>query len=180
MALNFIPKLTPHLSPVFLLVLSVTVFLAPVEQSGSEKEFEMKYYIMEIQSGPNATVVPGTGIAGKLWSPTNWGTILVCHNPFVEDPSPYSRKVGQVRGLEVASSKDGEYNYICSSTMFTRSEYNGSTLQAQGTFNRASRGASVLSIVGGTGTFKGARGIAMLQTYSASFLLFIIKFSLPK
>ncbi|KAK9924554.1 hypothetical protein M0R45_032919 [Rubus argutus] len=129
----------------------MTAFLAqaaPVEQVGSETIIQLNYYLIEISSGSNATVVPVAGIAGNLWAPNTFGTILVGDNPLIEGPSPSSPKVGQVRGL--------------------------------GTFNRPSRQPSVLSIVGGTGKFEGARGSAFLQTYNSSVLLFSFKFALFK
>lgn len=182
MAFNFMPKLMSYLS-LLLLVLSLNAFssqASPVEQIGSEKIIQWKYYITEKFYGPNATVVAIAGIPGRLWSPYTFGTLIVGDNPVTEDPGPYSRKVGNVRGLVLISSRGGRYNYISSSLMFTNKEYNGSTLQIQGTFNRPSRRASELSIVGGTRKLEGARGSAFLQTYRGSILIFILKFTYYK
>ncbi|XP_050369339.1 pterocarpan synthase 1-like [Argentina anserina] len=163
MASIFIFRLTIHLSlisqVVFLLVLPITAFsaqVAPVGQYGYEKELEFKYYIIESGSGPNATTIPVAGVAGENWSPATWGTIEVSNPLLVEYPSPYSRKVGESRGLVVAASKDGS------------TKYNGSTLEVQGTLDRVSRGTSELSIVGGTGKMKNAKGSVTLQSYFAN------------
>ncbi|KAK9924556.1 hypothetical protein M0R45_032920 [Rubus argutus] len=171
-------KLTSSLFLVLLLVLSMTAFLAqaaPFEQVGSKKIIQLNYYLIEITSGPNATLVSVAGIAGKLWAPNTFGTIFVGDNLLTEGPSTSSPKVGQVRGLVVVSSKDGSANYISSSITFTNREYNGSTLQVQGTFNRNSRQPSLLSIIGGTGKFEGAKGSAFLQTYSSSITMSITR-----
>ncbi|KAK9924562.1 hypothetical protein M0R45_032926 [Rubus argutus] len=90
-------KLVSSLFPVLLLILSMTVFLAqaaPVEQVGSEKIIQLNYYLIDITSGPNATVVPVAGIAGKLWAPNIFGTIYVGDQPLTEGPSAPSPKVG--------------------------------------------------------------------------------------
>lgn len=184
MAFNFMPKLMSYLS-LLVLVPSVNAFssqsqASPVEQMGSEKIIQWKYYITEKFNGPNRTVVAVAGIPGRLWAPYTFGTLFVGDNPVTEGPSPYSRKVGYVRGLVLISSRDGRYNYISSSLVFTNKEYNGSTLQTQGTFDRTSRRASELSIVGGTGKLEGARGSVFLQTYKGTILIFILKFTYYK
>lgn len=167
----------------FLLVLLMTIFLveaAHIEQSRFERNFELKYYAITTRSGPNATAVAVAGVSGQLWSPSTFGSIIVVDDMLLKHPNPYSQSVGRVQRLVVAASIDGRYNYVTLSAIFTSNEHNSSTLQAQGTFDRASREPSELSIVGGTGKFKRASGIAIVQTYD--FLLFqaIFKFSLPK
>ncbi|KAK9924565.1 hypothetical protein M0R45_032929 [Rubus argutus] len=176
-------KLMSSLFLVLLLVLSMTAFsaqAAPVEQVGSEKIIHLTYYATVIPYGPNATVVPVAGIAGKLWALNTFGTIFVGDVPLTVGPSTYSPKVGQVRGLSVVLSKDndGSVRHLSTSVTFTNKEYNGSTLQIQGIFN--SRQGSVLSIVGGTGKFEGARGSAFLQQYSNSIIRHTYKFKLLK
>ncbi|KAK9924559.1 hypothetical protein M0R45_032923 [Rubus argutus] len=176
-------KLMSSLFPVLLLVLSMTAFLAqaaPVEQVGSEKIIQLNYYLIVITSGPNATAIPVAGIAGQLWAPNTFGTIFVADDPLTEGPSASSPRVGQVRGLAVVSSKDGSATYVSFSGTFTNREYNGSTLQIQGTVNMPSRQPSVLSIVGGTGKFEGARGSAFLQPYSNSIIQITYKIQLYK
>ncbi|KAK9924560.1 hypothetical protein M0R45_032924 [Rubus argutus] len=176
-------KLMSSLFLVLLLVLSMTAFsaqAAPVEQVGSEKIIQLTYYAIGIRYGPNATTVPVAGINGKVWASNTFGTIFVNDLLLTEGPSAYSPKVGQVRGLS-AVSKDGSANYISSSVTFTNREYNGSTLQRQGTiFNSLSRQPSVLSIVGGTGKFEGARGSVFLQPYNNSIIRNIFKFAVFK
>ncbi|KAK9924561.1 hypothetical protein M0R45_032925 [Rubus argutus] len=178
-------KLMSSLFLVLLLVLPMTAFsaqAAPVEQVGSEKIIQLTYYATVIRFGPNATVVPVAGIAGKLWASNTFGTIFVGDIPLTVGPSTLSPKVGLVRGLSVVSSKanDGSGNHMSTSVTFTNKEYNGSTLQIQGIFKSNSRQGSVLSIVGGTGKFEGARGSVFLQPYSNSIIQNTYKFKLLK
>ncbi|KAL6143876.1 hypothetical protein ACLB2K_054571 [Fragaria x ananassa] len=134
---------------------------APVEQSGYGNEIEFTVYLIEILYGPNATSRRVAGIQGQFWSPSTFATISVSDLLVVAEPSLYSREVGRVQGLAVVASKDGSYNYQTSSFIF--SEYNGSTLETQGTFDRVSGEPSEIAVVGGTKQFRGARGINILQ-----------------
>ncbi|KAA8526521.1 hypothetical protein F0562_008276 [Nyssa sinensis] len=145
----------------------------------------MTLYLQDRSTGPNATVVPITGIPGQLWSSSNFGTVLCSDNPITEGLDEHSAQIGRApvisddpitesidknsaeiargQGIYVTSSLDGANTLVLLSIVFTNREYNGSTLEIQG---RSIQLASVreVSVISGTGKFRFARGYATFET----------------
>ncbi|KAL6287344.1 hypothetical protein ACE6H2_011734 [Prunus campanulata] len=91
MASNFIPNLSDF-SFSILLVLAMAPFLA---QSSELKETRLVLYFQDnVSAGPNATSLPVAGIAGKLWTFAQFGTVYVTDDPFTSGPEPNSTSKG--------------------------------------------------------------------------------------
>ncbi|CAL5406288.1 unnamed protein product [Camellia sinensis] len=105
----------------------------------------MTLYFHDYYDGPNATMVALTGIPGKAWIFDNFGTTYVAHDRITQKPDKNSPEIARGQGIYVTN------------------QYNGSTLEIHG---RSLQAADVreVSVVGGTGEFKFARGIAKFET----------------
>lgn len=123
----------------------------------------MVFYLQDIATGPDATVAAVTGIKGKDWSYTSFGTIIVVDDPVLLSPSPSSTQVGRAQGHLTVSAHDGANVHAVLSIVFNNLQYNGSTLELQGV-SRQREDYREVSVVSGTGKFRFARGYASLQT----------------
>ncbi|PON68688.1 Disease resistance response protein [Parasponia andersonii] len=159
MAQNSVPKLSTS-SLVLVLALAI-IFLA---QAKELTETQMSLYLQDIAAGPNATLTPIAGIAGKLWTFTQFGTVYVTDDPITETPDPNSALIGRLQGIYVASGLQGRNTYASVSIVFTSKEYNGSTLELQGNSQQFEQ-VREISVVSGTGKFRFARGYATFETY---------------
>ncbi|KAE9457884.1 hypothetical protein C3L33_10198, partial [Rhododendron williamsianum] len=116
------------------------------------KETNLTLYFQDFSSGPNATSAIVTGIPGRVWSFSSFGTIFVADDRITAGPHMDSPQIARGQGIYTTSSLDGVNAHIMFSIVFTNREYNGSTLEIQGrVFNLAS--AAETAIVGGTGKF---------------------------
>ncbi|TQD79324.1 hypothetical protein C1H46_035161 [Malus baccata] len=154
MALNFIAKL--------LLVLTFAAFSAGATRS-QLKETKLTVFFHDFVAGPNTTVIPVAGIAGKLWTFTQFGTVYVTDDPLTATPDLNSAVVGRGQGLYVTSGLDGLNTHVLISIVFTNKNYNGSTLEIQGT-SKQFEAVREVSVVSGTGKFRFARGYATFET----------------
>ncbi|KAL5573364.1 hypothetical protein UlMin_022961 [Ulmus minor] len=158
MAQNYSPKLSTIL---FSLTLSLALFLA---QARDLKETQMSLYFQDISAGPNATVLPIAGIAGKQWTFTQFGTVYVTDDPITETPDPNSKPIGRCQGTYVTAGLDGLNSHVSVSIVFTNKGYNGSTLEIQG-ISKQFEAIREVSVVSGTGKFRFARGYVTFETY---------------
>ncbi|XP_058217551.1 dirigent protein 2-like [Rhododendron vialii] len=135
------------------------------------KETNLTLYFQDFSSGPNATSAIVTGIPGRVWSFSSFGTIFVGDDPITAGPHMDLPQIARGQGIFTTSSLDGVNAHITYSIVFTNREYNGSTLEIQGrVFNLAS--AAETAVVGGTGKFRFATGFATFQTVSFDATLF--------
>ncbi|KAL6143902.1 hypothetical protein ACLB2K_054597 [Fragaria x ananassa] len=114
----------------------MTTFSGIASSSEEFKETCMSMYLQDFIAGPNVTDIPVAGVAGKLWSFRQFGTIYVTDNPLTEGPSLHSPSVGRAQGVFVAAALDGLNALIVFSVRFTNKEYNGSTLEIQVSYGR--------------------------------------------
>ncbi|XP_061356488.1 pterocarpan synthase 1-like [Gastrolobium bilobum] len=158
-------------TPIKFLFFSLLVITIMVSQANCEvtqrrlEQTNMVFFIHEVARGPNATVAPVTGINGKVWSYNTFGTIFVVDDPVTLSASSNSNPIGRVQGLITASSLDGANVNVVLSIVFNNFQYNGSTLEIQGT-SRQRENYREVSVVSGTGKFRFARGFAALETLS--------------
>ena len=141
--------------------MAVIIFVAHAKQF---KETKMSMYLQDVSAGPNATVIPVTGIAGKLWTFTQFGTVFVTDDPITKTPDSNSAPVGRLQGIYVTSGLNGLNSHVSVSIVFTNKVYNGSTLELQGN-SKQFEGVREVSVVSGTGKFRFARGYATFETY---------------
>lgn len=122
----------------------------------------------------------GTGLAGTSFAPNNnnnqnnvqvqlgpdglglgFGTITVIDDILTSQPELGSQIVGKAQGVYVASSADGSRQMMVFTALFEGGEY-GDSLNFYGLYKIGST-MSQLSVIGGTGKFKNARGFAELR-----------------
>ncbi|KEH41195.1 putative plant disease resistance response protein [Medicago truncatula] len=121
----------------------------------------------------------GTGLAGTSFAPNNnnqnnaqvqlgpdglglgFGTITVIDDILTSQPELGSQMVGKAQGVYVASSADGSRQMMVFTALFEGGEY-GDSLNFYGLYKIGST-MSRLSVIGGTGKFKNARGFAELR-----------------
>ncbi|WVY95978.1 hypothetical protein V8G54_028129 [Vigna mungo] len=123
----------------------------------------------------------GTGLAGTLFAPNNnnnqnnaqlelgpdglglgFGTVTVIDDVLTSQPELGSQLVGKAQGVYVASSADGSRQMMAFTALFEGGEY-GDSLNFYGLYKIGST-MSKLSVIGGTGKFKSARGFAELRS----------------
>ncbi|XP_057429743.1 dirigent protein 16-like [Lotus japonicus] len=124
----------------------------------------------------------GTGLAGTTFAPNSgnnnqnnaqlqlgpdglglgFGTITVIDDILTSQPELGSQIVGKAQGVYVASSADGTRQMMAFTALFEGGEY-GDSLNFYGLYKIGST-MSQLSVIGGTGKFKNARGFAELRS----------------
>ncbi|GLJ32155.1 hypothetical protein SUGI_0647380 [Cryptomeria japonica] len=108
----------------------------------------------------------------------NIGTVLVIDDLLTEEPDHSSTVVGRAKGIYEFSDVKGNAIHMVFSVVFENKKYNGSTLEIHGTdiFTRSS--GSEVSVVGGTGKLRYARGYSNVTLHSAVGFDGILKFNI--
>ncbi|KAL3754462.1 hypothetical protein ACJRO7_001661 [Eucalyptus globulus] len=157
---------TSTFSRLFLLLsLSILMHCNSSQATQPPQTTDMVLYFQDFAAGPNATLIPVAGIAGKLWTFSQFGTVFVTDDFITETPDPNSPMVGRGQGMYVTSALDGSSTHAMFSIVFTNQAYNGSTLEIQGTAKQF-EAVREYSVVGGTGKFRFARGYTTFETIS--------------
>ncbi|XP_058733268.1 pterocarpan synthase 1-like [Vicia villosa] len=123
------------------------------------------FYLQDVGKGPKATVATVIGINGKVWSYNTFGTIFVVDDPVTLSPSSFSTQIGNAQGTITVTLQDGANVNIVLSIVFNNEQYAGSTLEIQSTCRQRDN-LRELGVVSGTGRFRFAREIAVLETIS--------------
>ncbi|GMP37609.1 hypothetical protein CsSME_00009214 [Camellia sinensis var. sinensis] len=130
-----------------------------------QKLTKFHFYYHDILSGKNPTSVQVAGFNVSAKSPFLFGLINMFDDKLTLGPNITSKQLGRAQGIYGASSLEEVSNFITMNLVFTDEKYNGSTLALLGrdpVFDRYRE----MSIVGGTGFFRLAQGIATASTYS--------------
>ncbi|XP_027062969.1 dirigent protein 2-like [Coffea arabica] len=130
------------------------------------KETNITVYLQVFTGGPNTTSVAVAGAPGMPRTPSNFGTIIVNDAKMTQGISNNSPTIGRAQGIYIASSRDGSSSQGIFSLLFSNFQYNGSTLEFQGPGYNLQVGGTAreIPIVGGTQTFRLARGYGFFQT----------------
>ncbi|KAK6946402.1 Dirigent protein [Dillenia turbinata] len=157
-----------------LMLLSMFVVLAPLAQGaddlirkirpGKEKVTRLSLYYHNVEHGDNPTTLTVAQAANSANSPTAFGMVKIIDNPLTIRPDPKSKLVGRAHGLY---AYQGAFDFdilMVVDLAFTDGIYNGSTLNIVGRNHNAVHVRDT-PIVGGTGVFAFARGIATISTY---------------
>ncbi|XP_059651162.1 dirigent protein 23-like [Cornus florida] len=126
---------------------------------------KLHFYFHDIVSGKNPTAmrVAQSNIIDK--SPTFFGLVIMADDPLTAGPEPTSEIIGRAQGLHGVAALD-EFSLLMTMNFhFTNGKYNGSTLAVLGR-NQVLNLYREMSIVGGSGVFRLARGIATAKTHS--------------
>lgn len=128
---------------------------------------KLKYYIhANFGHGPDQTVHQVAQSELTPNSTANFGRILVVDNKLTTGPNPDSFKVGQYQGMNAYSDFHQASANMNMNIIFTDGEYKGSTISILGR-QPVFEDVRVLSVIGGTGAFRFARGTVLATTYSS-------------
>lgn len=132
-----------------------------------QKLAHLHFYFHDTVSGPNVTAVTVAQANITRPNPTNFGLVRMMDNPLTVGPELGSGTIGRAQGIYGGASFETVDLFMTLNYVFMEGEYNGSTLSVLAhnpIFDRYRE----MPIVGGTGLFRLARGIATAQTASIS------------
>ncbi|KAK4377354.1 hypothetical protein RND71_003650 [Anisodus tanguticus] len=125
---------------------------------------KLHFYFHDIVSGKNPTAVPIAQANSTSYSPTGFGQLAVLDDRLTTGPEINSTTIGRAQGIVGAASLD-EFSLLMSlNFVFTKGKYNGSTLSLLGR-NAVLHEYREMPIVGGSGVFRLARGVATAKTH---------------
>ncbi|KAK6135546.1 hypothetical protein DH2020_030717 [Rehmannia glutinosa] len=98
-------------------------------------------------------------------SPSTFGRILVIDNPLTVTSDPGSEYLGQYQGMNAYSDFTESAANMNMNMFFTGGEYDGSSMSILGR-QPVNEEVRVLSVIGGTGFFRLAKGVVLASTLS--------------
>ncbi|KAF8711143.1 hypothetical protein HU200_029151 [Digitaria exilis] len=131
-----------------------------------QKETRLRVYWHDVLSGNNATAV--TVAEGPLTntSATQFGKVIVIDDALTLEPNLTTSKIiGHAEGIYVSAGKDTLSLMMAMNFVFIDGPYNGSSIAIFGP-NFAERKVREMSVIGGTGVFRFARGYVEIMTWS--------------
>ncbi|CAI9112113.1 OLC1v1012495C1 [Oldenlandia corymbosa var. corymbosa] len=135
--------------------------------NASEKLTKLHFYFQDQVSGPNPTAVEVARASITASSPHVFGLVRVFDDPLTVTGSPSSKTIGYGQGIYAGASQHDTSLLFTFNFYFTDGKYDGSTLSIQGR-NPLGNTYREMSVVGGSGIFRLARGIAVGSTYWAN------------
>ncbi|KAL3722666.1 hypothetical protein ACJRO7_034956 [Eucalyptus globulus] len=172
------PGLTAMVVAALALALATAVALARAEVDDPEKvnawfnrlshterkTTRLHFYFHDTLSGKNPTAVRVAEATMTEKSPTLFGVVNMIDDPLTEGPEPESPLIGRAQGFYSSVGLESLALHMNVNLVFTTPEYNGSTLSILGR-NPALETYREMPIVGGTGIFRLASGVATAKTY---------------
>ncbi|PSS21730.1 Dirigent protein [Actinidia chinensis var. chinensis] len=128
----------------------------------NQKVTKMHFYLHDV-FGVTTKKVAKPNTTAK--SPTFFGETFMIDNPLTVGPSQASKLIGRAQGLYGFSSMEEVRVTVAMNLVFTDGSYNGSSLTSLG-HNPVLQPKCEMPIIGGSGIFRLARGVALLNTYS--------------
>ncbi|XP_010023728.2 dirigent protein 23 [Eucalyptus grandis] len=128
------------------------------------KTTRLHFYFHDTLSGKNPTAVRVAEAAMSEKSPTLFGVVNMIDDPLTEGPEPESPLIGRAQGFYGSVGLESVALHMNVNLVFMTPEYNGSTLSILGR-NPALETYREMPIVGGTGIFRLASGVATAKTY---------------
>ncbi|MED6127667.1 hypothetical protein PIB30_090185 [Stylosanthes scabra] len=129
-----------------------------------EKLSHLHFYFHDIVSGQNPTAVRVAQAPMTNKSPTAFGVVMMADDLLTVGPEPNSKLVGKAQGIYASASQDELGLLMVLNFAFMEGKYNGSTMSLLGR-NAIFFGVREMSIVGGSGFFRFARGYAQAKTF---------------
>ncbi|KAK9941376.1 hypothetical protein M0R45_017982 [Rubus argutus] len=133
-----------------------------------EKLTHFRLYWHDIVDGPNPTAVTIVKPPSNS-SQTKFGKIRMIDNPLTQGPESSSKLLGRAQGFYAYASQEDISLLMAQNLAFVEGKYNGSTIALMGR-NSILNKVRELSVIGGSGLFRFARGYALAttQSYNAS------------
>ncbi|CAI9118173.1 OLC1v1019704C1 [Oldenlandia corymbosa var. corymbosa] len=133
------------------------------------KSKKLHFFIHDVAKAPTGqypSIVPVAQANMTAHSPTQFGVVNVVDDLLTSGPSTSSKQVGYVEGVYVSSSQKTVSLLVALNFVFTEGKHNGSTLSVLGRIAEFSANRE-FPILGGSGDFKMAQGIAVANVHSA-------------
>ncbi|XP_023751321.1 dirigent protein 22 [Lactuca sativa] len=137
-----------------------------------EKVTKLHFYFHDIVSGNNPTamrVAKPTGYTGLVNTLTGFGSVVMADDMLTSGPEPNSTVVGRAQGIYASASMEDIGFLMTMNFAFSDGDFNGSSLSLLGR-NPVLHEYREMPIVGGSGVFRMARGIATAKTYKFNLL----------
>ncbi|KAL3616353.1 hypothetical protein CASFOL_039743 [Castilleja foliolosa] len=162
---------TLHYFSYFYIFITIFIFLSSIlYQTTAESDDKHDYNIIttlywhDKVSPPNPTAITITN--PKSTSKLSFGMVRMFDNPLTEGPDLLtSKEVGRAQGLYGDASLDGIRLIMMMNFVFTSGKYNGSSITIMGS-NPILDEVREMSVLGGTGLFRSARGYAQARTHT--------------
>ncbi|ERM96766.1 dirigent protein 1 [Amborella trichopoda] len=132
---------------------------------GGPKVSRIQFYLHDLLVAEKPTAVPVSEAKTTRDSPSRFGEVVVIDDPLTKGPELTSKVVGQAQGLYHFTSQSEITLFESHAIVFTGGKFNGSSLNVVGR-NPLLHTVRELSIVGGTGVFRLARGYILKSTHS--------------
>lgn len=133
--------------------------------TGKEVVTTLQFYFHDVLSGRNPSAVRIAQATQTNTSLTGFGAVNMVDDPLTIGPDPNSKLVGRARGMYGSAGQTDLGLIMVMTYGFLDGTYNGSSFSLL-SMNSALNPVREMSIVGGTGLFRLARGYAIAQTYS--------------
>ncbi|CAK9148432.1 unnamed protein product [Ilex paraguariensis] len=130
-----------------------------------EKLTHLHFYYQDIVSEPNPTAVRVAAAAITNTSATGFGAVVMIDDALTEGPNLNSKLVGRAQGIYALAGLNESALLMVFNCEFVEGVYNGSTLSILGR-NSVFSPVREMSVVGGSGVFRFARGYAQVKTFS--------------
>ncbi|KAF7848115.1 hypothetical protein BT93_L2281 [Corymbia citriodora subsp. variegata] len=131
-----------------------------------EKMTHLRFYLHDTVTGQHPTAVAVAQAATTNTSSTSFGVIMVIDDPLTVSPDLNSMLVGRAQGIYVLSSQSELSLAMTMNLVFTEGAYKGSTTLSVLGQNPILKNPRELTIVGGTGVFRFARGYIRLRSHT--------------
>ncbi|XP_073305808.1 dirigent protein 22-like [Primulina huaijiensis] len=143
----------------------VEVWFRNLKKPSVPKTAVIQFYVQDFVGGPRQSAWQVAQASITPTSPTNFGRLIVADSLLTVGTDLNSAPIGRGQGLIGYSDLNDPAVSSSINYVFTSGKYNGSTLSMFGRNPLSAAGDRELSIVGGTGVFRLARGIATVRTY---------------
>ncbi|KAG8381012.1 hypothetical protein BUALT_Bualt06G0076500 [Buddleja alternifolia] len=131
-----------------------------------QKVIKLHFYVQDVVSGEKSTVWKVAESKISSSSPSSFGLVYMADNLLTAGPEASSEIVGRAQGIVGFSDLHDEALYMDVSIVFTEGKYKGSTISILGR-NPLYEKERELPIVGGSGVFRMARGVAVTNTVAS-------------
>ncbi|OMO92817.1 Plant disease resistance response protein [Corchorus olitorius] len=133
--------------------------------NAKEKVTKLHFFFHDRFAGEqNLTAVRVARASVTDTSATQFGLVSIMDDPLTEGFEPTSKEIGRAQGLYAFSGRDEMSMLMAMNLVFTTGDFNGSTLTILAR-NPAGPPYRELPIIGGSGVFRLARGVALAQMH---------------